>query len=71
MTMNQKQQESMVLFLCGQIIGLAALLNINVLEEFLESERALGDFRYKRECEEIAKWHRRVFQRQPSKDNGK
>lgn len=59
--MNKEQEEAITTFICGQIIALAHQLNIHVLEEFLESPRSGGDFRYKRDCEEIARFYRRVF----------
>lgn len=60
------KDESMAIFISGQIMGLMGMLNITALDQFVNSQRAQptgdpDDFRYLKECKEIVKFHRSLF----------
>lgn len=61
MTDSEKQQESMAVFICGEIMGVCSLLNYNALERFLSSDRSKGDFRYAKECEAILELYGNLY----------
>jgi hypothetical protein len=66
---NQKittGEESMAIFVAGQIMGLTGMLNVDALDRFINSARAQpsgnpDDFRYLRECKELIKFHKALF----------
>lgn len=54
--------KEMAIFIAGQILGLAATLNVDVLEAYLNSTKSEG-FAYHKECRALIKMHRRMFRR--------
>jgi hypothetical protein len=63
--------KEMAIFIAGQILGLAATLNVDVLEEYLNSPKS-AVFTYHKECHAIIKMHRQMFKKKsksPSRKN--
>jgi hypothetical protein len=62
---KELSEESMAIFVGGQVMGLMSQINVKALQRFYDSPRSNpeqgSDFRYRREVGETIEFHRRLF----------
>jgi hypothetical protein len=65
LTAKQLSEESMAIFVGGQVMGLMSQLNLVALERFYNSPRSNpeqgSDFRYRKEMEIVIRFHKELF----------
>lgn len=64
-TQKEIGEESMAIFITGQVMGLMGQLNLKALERFFDSARSNpeqgSDFRYRKEIEIVIRFHKELF----------
>lgn len=65
LTQKEMGEESMAIFVGGQVMGLMSQLNLTALERFYNSPRSNpeqgSDFRYRKEMEIVIRFHKELF----------